>query len=176
MELKRIEHLQAGFQFQKMAEDFDTTNEKECFLCFYDLHMSAATCKCSSDRFSCLKHAYRLCSCDPGQRSVYLRYTFDELTMIVDSLEGQSDALKKWASRNLDHRKCPIKEESSNLSHNHGSLSVVKSGQHKEEPLLGLKYSLDSNFGKVCVELINIGSLAFGKLWCNKQVIFPKGV
>ncbi|XP_071715250.1 lysine-specific demethylase JMJ18-like isoform X2 [Rutidosis leptorrhynchoides] len=154
MEVKRIEQLDAGFQFHKMEDDFDTTNEKECFLCFYDLHMSAVTCKCNSTRFSCLKHAHLLCSCEPDQHSVYLRYSFDELTMIVDSLEGISGALQKWASKNLElyQIKYPIKEETSNLSNNH-----------------------DSNVGKVCGQVINIGSLAFGKLWCNTQAIFPKG-
>lgn len=61
MELKRIQHLQTSFQFQKMEDDFEKTNEKECYLCFYDLHMSATTCTCLLDRFACLRHG---CSID----------------------------------------------------------------------------------------------------------------
>lgn len=204
MELKRIEHLKDGFQYQKMEEDFDRTNEKECFLCFYDLHMSAASCKCSSDRFSCLKHANLMCSCDPKQRFVYLRYTFDELTMLVNSLEGEPDAMRNWASRNLelDQEKASleenkgvpgsqIKEETCSLSDNHGSLGVIQSAQQKEtcdvcinqdmtvhpkdEPFLGLGCSEGLVLDGFFVEVLNIGSVAFGKLWCNKQAIFPKG-
>nr|XP_043622742.1 probable lysine-specific demethylase JMJ14 [Erigeron canadensis] len=177
MELKRIKNLQSGCQFQKMEEDFDTPNEKECFLCFYDLHMSAASCKCSSDRFACLKHANTLCSCDPDQLYVYLRYTLDELTMMVDSLEGESDALQNWVSRNSGATQknkgmptASIEEETSDVPVN----------QHitihpKEEPRLGLGCSIDMNLGNVTVELLNLGSLTFGKLWYNKQAIFPKG-
>lgn len=248
MELSRIEHLQSGFQFQKMEEDFDTANERECFLCFYDLHMSAASCKCSSERFACLKHANLICSCDPDQRTIYLRYTFDELTLLVDSLEGNSDALRKWASQNLGldqekvfvgdcfkKDKCaplsPIKVETCSFSHHHGSTGVVQSDPHqktsdvlpKEEPVSmadrsfgGQRCLIDLNLDSISVddgretkvtsdvenysasddkkplgfdilashsdmksnldvELLNIGSVGFGKLWCNKQAIFPKG-
>ncbi|KAK1369157.1 hypothetical protein POM88_035249 [Heracleum sosnowskyi] len=47
LEKKRIEHLPLHLKPQKM-EDFDLTKERECFSCFYDLHMSVACCKCSS--------------------------------------------------------------------------------------------------------------------------------
>lgn len=47
------------------------------------------------------------------------------------------------------------KEEGSNVSHD-----------PKEE-------QIDINHN---VEVLNIGSVAFGKLWCNKQVIFSKGI
>ncbi|KAD3068867.1 hypothetical protein R6Q59_017139 [Mikania micrantha] len=186
MELKRIENLETGFQFQKMEKDFDTTNDKECFLCFYDLHMSAVGCKCDCDRFSCLKHANRLCSCDSDQRTVYMRFTFDELTMMVDSLEGKIDAIEIWASRNLELDqekavfdkgvpKSPLKEETCSLSHNQ-QMEIPEVAFHpKEEPILGLGCSVDLNHNRFSVELLNIGSLAFGKLWCNKQAIFPKG-
>nr|GEV47255.1 lysine-specific demethylase JMJ18 [Tanacetum cinerariifolium] len=158
MELKRIEQLQTGFRFQKMEEDFDATNEKECVLCFYDLHMSAATCKCSSDRFTCLKHANDLCSCEPDQRSVYLRYTFDELTILVDSLEGDLVSLHKCAPRIL------VKD---NGGH---AYTIKEEAVHpKKEPHLGKEYN------NALFELLNIGSVAFGKLWCNKKAIFPKG-
>ncbi|GJY89238.1 lysine-specific demethylase JMJ18, partial [Tanacetum coccineum] len=158
MELKRIEQLQTGFQFQKMEEDFDATNEKECVLCFYDLHMSAATCKCSSDRFTCLKHANDLCSCEPDQRSVYLRYTFDELTILVDSLEGDLVSLHKCAPKIL------VKDNSGH------TYTIKEEAVHpKKEPHLGKGYN------NALFELLNIGSVAFGKLWCNKKAIFPKG-
>nr|GEW29502.1 hypothetical protein [Tanacetum cinerariifolium] len=117
----------------------------------------ATTCKCSSDRFTCLKHANALCSCEPDQRYVYLRYTFDELNILVDSLESNLVSLHKCAPRirvkDNDGHAYTIKEE------------VV---HQKKEPHLGKGYH------NALFELLNIGSVAFGKLWCNKKSIFPK--
>ncbi|XP_076905638.1 lysine-specific demethylase JMJ18-like isoform X2 [Bidens hawaiensis] len=162
MELKRVEDLEPGFEFQKMEKDFDTTNEKECFVCFFDLHMSAASCKCNPDRFSCLEHVNRLCSCDSDKLLVHLRYTFDELNMMVDALEGKPDAIEKWASTSLelDEEKKQVideKKEGCGLSHD-----------IKEE-------TIDPVDLNVNVEVLDVGSVAIGKLWCNKQAIFPKG-
>lgn len=84
-----------------MERDFSLTNERECFSCFYDLHMSVACCKCSSDRFACLKHANLLCDCEQDDRFVLLRYTMDELNTLVEALEGKLDAVQSWASEDL---------------------------------------------------------------------------
>ncbi|KAF9673117.1 hypothetical protein SADUNF_Sadunf11G0115300 [Salix dunnii] len=76
MERDRIKCLPTNLRVQKMERDFDLQNERECFSCFYDLHLSAAS-----------YHRY-----------VLLRYTMDELNIMVDGLEGESYALKEWAS------------------------------------------------------------------------------
>ncbi|KAJ6423173.1 hypothetical protein OIU84_024160 [Salix udensis] len=98
MEEERIKCLPTNLRLQKMEKEFDLLNERECFLCFYDLHLSSASCKCSPERFACLKHASHFCSCEIDQRYVLLRYTMDELNTLVDGLEGESHALKVWAS------------------------------------------------------------------------------
>ncbi|KAK2983960.1 hypothetical protein RJ640_009683, partial [Escallonia rubra] len=98
IEAQRIEHLSDTLLLHKMERDFDLTNERECFSCFYDLHMSAVCCKCSSDRFACLKHAKLLCSCQSPHKSVIVRYTMDELNTLVEALEGKLDALEAWVS------------------------------------------------------------------------------
>ncbi|KAK3041880.1 hypothetical protein RJ639_001248 [Escallonia herrerae] len=98
IEARRIEHLPDTLLLQKMERDFDLTNERECFSCFYDLHMSAACCKCSLDRFACLKHAKLLCSCQPPHKSVIVRYTMNELNTLVEALQGKLDALEAWVS------------------------------------------------------------------------------
>lgn len=85
-----------------MEKDFDLKNERECFSCFYDLHLSAACCKCSPDRFACLKHANLICSCALDSRFVLLRYTVDELKTLVEALEWELDALKAWALEDLE--------------------------------------------------------------------------
>ncbi|KAJ6301177.1 hypothetical protein OIU77_015481 [Salix suchowensis] len=76
MEEERIKCLPTNLRLQKMEKEFDLLNERECFLCFYDLHLSSAS----------------------YQRYVLLRYTMDELNTLVDGLEGESHALKVWAS------------------------------------------------------------------------------
>ncbi|KAJ6950592.1 hypothetical protein NC651_004310 [Populus alba x Populus x berolinensis] len=98
MEEERIKCLPTNLKLQKMEKDFDLQNERECFSCFYDLHLSSASCKCSPERFACLQHASHFCSCEIDHRYVLLRYTMDELNTLVDGLEGESYGLKVWAS------------------------------------------------------------------------------
>lgn len=98
LEKNRIEHLPVHFKPQKMEKDIDLTNERECFSCFYDLHMSAACCKCSPDRFACLKHASILCSCEKDDRFVLVRYTMDELSTLIEALEEELGAVEAWTS------------------------------------------------------------------------------
>ncbi|XP_011004886.1 PREDICTED: lysine-specific demethylase JMJ18-like [Populus euphratica] len=94
MEEERIKCLPTNLKLQKMEKDFDLQNERECFSCFYDLHLSSASCKCSPERFACLQHASHFCSCEVDHRYVLLRYTMDELNTLVDGLEGESYGLK----------------------------------------------------------------------------------
>nr|XP_011460431.1 PREDICTED: probable lysine-specific demethylase JMJ14 isoform X1 [Fragaria vesca subsp. vesca]XP_011460432.1 PREDICTED: probable lysine-specific demethylase JMJ14 isoform X1 [Fragaria vesca subsp. vesca]XP_011460433.1 PREDICTED: probable lysine-specific demethylase JMJ14 isoform X1 [Fragaria vesca subsp. vesca] len=99
MEEERLDRLPICWKSQKMDRDFDSNTERECFSCFYDLHLSAASCNCSPDRFSCLKHAKHFCSCEMTQRYVLLRYTVEELNLLVKALEGELDAIHVWASK-----------------------------------------------------------------------------
>ncbi|KAI5312112.1 hypothetical protein L3X38_041285 [Prunus dulcis] len=97
MEEERLDRLPICLKPQKMERDFDLNNGGECFSCFYDLHLLAARCKCSPDRFSCLKHAKLFCSCDINHRYVLQLHTINELNMLVEALEGRSEAII-WAS------------------------------------------------------------------------------
>lgn len=99
LEEKRIGNLSEVTCFQKMEKDFDLKVERECFSCFYDLHLSAACCSCSLDQFACLKHANLICSCEPHNRTVLLRYTMEELSMLVKALEESMDAIELWVSK-----------------------------------------------------------------------------
>ncbi|CAA2934426.1 lysine-specific demethylase JMJ18-like [Olea europaea subsp. europaea] len=99
LEEKRIGNLSEVTCFQKMEKDFDLKVERECFSCFYDLHLSAAFCSCSSDQFACLKHANIICSCEPHDRTVLLRYTMEELSMLVKALEESMDVIELWVSK-----------------------------------------------------------------------------
>ncbi|XP_050368542.1 lysine-specific demethylase JMJ14-like [Argentina anserina] len=102
MEEERLDRLPICWKSQKMERDFDSNTERECFSCFYDLHLSAASCNCSPDRFSCLKHARHFCSCEKTQRYILLRYTVEELNMLVKALEGELAAIHAWASKDSE--------------------------------------------------------------------------
>ncbi|KAG8385165.1 hypothetical protein BUALT_Bualt03G0013400 [Buddleja alternifolia] len=174
LEEKRIEHLPRVTCFKKMGEDFDK-KERECFSCFYDLHLSAASCNCSPDKFACLKHTNLICSCDQDSRYILLRYTVVELNTLVKALEESIDALQLWVSNDHGH---PLGSKNSSklfgvdlftspplktsLKNEYTEKSVDKVA--KSEQSLGF-----------CVEPINYGSVVYGRLWCNKDAIFPKG-
>lgn len=84
-----------------MDADFDSNNERECVLCHYDLHLSAASCLCSPDRFACLIHAKNLCSCAWNMRIFLFRYDIRELNVLLDALGGKPSAVHRWGSFDL---------------------------------------------------------------------------
>lgn len=88
-------------QARKMDIDFDLAKERECFSCFYDLHLSAASCECSPNRFSCLTHADLLCPCESTKRFFLFRYSTNELNTLVEALEGSTSAVQRWGSEDL---------------------------------------------------------------------------
>uniref|UniRef100_A0A7N0UFV1 Uncharacterized protein n=1 Tax=Kalanchoe fedtschenkoi TaxID=63787 RepID=A0A7N0UFV1_KALFE len=300
MEEERFEGLPIGLKSRKMEGDFDLKNDRECFQCFYDLHLSASSCKCSPEKFACLKHANIICRCDVGDKLVHVRYSIDELQKLVQALEGDLDALKLWASKDQklvahtnDDEKCGFqavenadldlhkskcrKQEDVSLcfsgvdhssgSNDHGHLNdeaqaiccdnekqVRRHGKNHDTLLVGEQSGVDLNVdisndkgisivsgnyipmcpqeqsncledqmqdlgaflncqhaafrehlsssmncadknsvclfeslvkpvadhfmvqkADFCVEVLNIGHPMFGKLWCNKNAIFPKG-
>jgi hypothetical protein len=85
---------------QKMDQDYDST-DRECFSCFYDLHLSAVSCPCSPNRFACLNHANLLCSCKRDRKLAHFRYNMDELNTLVATLEGDQAALCRWGQDDL---------------------------------------------------------------------------
>ncbi|KAH1042111.1 hypothetical protein GLYMA_09G083300v4 [Glycine max] len=101
MEEERLDCLPTHLKLLKMNSNFDLYKERECFSCFYDLHLSAVGCECSPDRYSCLKHANLFCSCEMEKRFVLLRYTISELNKLLEALEGDSHAIEVWANKNF---------------------------------------------------------------------------
>lgn len=173
-----------------MEKEFDLDVERECFSCFYDLHLSAASCNCSSDKFACPKHASLICHCDPENRLVRLRYTIDELNTLVKALEECMDALQAWASKDrggplhsIDLDGCDI------AGHNKlfGSDRIPSSFPTNTTPMK-IEYMEEAiyNVSKVCsdskqnisssIEPVSFGTVVYRKLWCNKDAIFPKGM
>ncbi|GER36810.1 transcription factor jumonji (jmj) family protein [Striga asiatica] len=169
---KRMERLK-GIQIKKMEKDFDLNTERECFSCFYDLHLFSVSCSnCSSNKFACLKHSNRISCCDQEDKVILVRHTIDELNTLVKALEGCTDALEIWASKDDD--KASLGSSSKlfgfdllpNISPKNECL------EDSEEDKV-LKVDLDCE--QRCVEPVSFGSVVHGKLWCNKDAIFPKG-
>lgn len=99
MEQERLDRFPTHLKLLKMDSDFDVDKERECSFCFYDLHLSAAGCKCSPDKYSCLRHSSSFCSCEMDKKIILVRYTMDELNKLVEALEGEADAIKIRANK-----------------------------------------------------------------------------
>lgn len=84
-----------------MDIDFDATSKKECSICLYDLHFSAAGCPCSADRYSCLNHAKQFCSCAWTEKIFLFRHQISDLNILLEALEGRLSSVYKWAKENL---------------------------------------------------------------------------
>ncbi|XP_030498614.2 putative lysine-specific demethylase JMJ16 [Cannabis sativa] len=77
-------------QIRTMDKTFDATTKRECKICLYDLHFSAAGCPCSEDTYSCLNHAKQLCSsCSWTEKYFLFRHDISELNLLVEALEGK---------------------------------------------------------------------------------------
>ncbi|KAI4343122.1 hypothetical protein MLD38_027660 [Melastoma candidum] len=102
LEEERLNRLPSYLRLQKMETELDLEDERECFICFYDLHLSAVNCKCSPKRFACLKHANYSCLCGGDEKVVLLCQTIPELKMLVDALEGLVSALEGYCVKNVN--------------------------------------------------------------------------
>lgn len=102
MERLRREFLSSPSQALKMESSFDATSERECCICLFDLHLSAAGCHhCSPDKYACLNHAKQLCLCSWGAKFFLFRYNLNELNILVEALEGKLSAIYRWARLDL---------------------------------------------------------------------------
>lgn len=101
MESMRREYLCTASRSAKMDVNFDTTCERECLVCFYDLHLSAVGCQCSPETFACLNHAKQLCACPYSEKVFLFRYEIEELNVLADALGGKLSAIYRWAKLDL---------------------------------------------------------------------------
>ncbi|CAL5094873.1 unnamed protein product [Urochloa decumbens] len=85
---------------QKMDKNYDST-DRECFSCFYDLHLSAISCQCSPNRFACLNHTNILCSCEMDRKIAFFRYSMEDLNTLIAALEGDRTAVCLWGQDHL---------------------------------------------------------------------------
>ncbi|CAN7039768.1 unnamed protein product [Brassica oleracea var. botrytis] len=101
IERTRREFLCSSSLALKMHSNFDATNERECCICFFDLHLSAAGCRCSPEKYTCLTHVRQLCSCPLVSKYFLFRYDIDELNVLVEAVEGKLSAVYRWARQDL---------------------------------------------------------------------------
>ncbi|CAD6241795.1 unnamed protein product [Miscanthus lutarioriparius] len=100
MELVQRQNICSPSQSRKMDAEFDST-ERECALCYYDLHLSASGCPCCPEKYTCLVHAKELCSCDWDKRFFLFRYDVNELNLLADALGGKLSAIHRWGVSHL---------------------------------------------------------------------------
>ncbi|GAB2277626.1 hypothetical protein Dimus_012334 [Dionaea muscipula] len=136
---RRRESLCKPSKVLKMDLGFDAATERECSICFYDLHLSAAGCSsCSPDRFACLSHTKQLCTCAWSDRFFLFRYDITELNLLVEAVEGKLSAVYRWARLDLglaiSHP--PHISEDKNSRENGGMLGMLFL-QQPEEVYLG---------------------------------------
>lgn len=101
MERVRREFLCNSSRAVKMESSFDAATERECSVCLFDLHLSAAGCQCSPERYTCLNHTKHLCLCSWSAKFFLFRYDINELNILVEALEGKLSAVYRWAKLDL---------------------------------------------------------------------------
>nr|URM60705.1 LSD family protein [Gymnema sylvestre] len=102
MERVKREFLCNSSQALKMESTFDANSERECSVCLFDLHLSAAGCHyCSPDKYACLNHAKQLCACSWGAKFFLYRYDMNELNLLLEALEGKLSSVYRWARLDL---------------------------------------------------------------------------
>ncbi|GMI73549.1 hypothetical protein HRI_001024200 [Hibiscus trionum] len=101
-ESMRREYLCSAIQTKRKEKSLCSTGKKECSICYFDLFLSAVHCPCSADRYSCLNHAKRLCSCPWKEKIFIYPYEISELNILVEAVEGKFSAVYTWAREDLN--------------------------------------------------------------------------
>ncbi|GLT95109.1 hypothetical protein SLE2022_128110 [Rubroshorea leprosula] len=137
----RREFLCNSSQAVKMDSNFDAISERECSICLFDLHLSAAGCGCSPDRYACLNHAKQFCTCGWGAKFFLFRYDINELNILVEALEGKLSAIYRWARLDLGLALSSFVSKENmggKISHSLGGIvekPLISTGTYAEPPL-----------------------------------------
>ncbi|XP_024398635.1 putative lysine-specific demethylase JMJ16 isoform X2 [Physcomitrium patens] len=84
---------------KQMDSSYDSTDERECETCKYDLHLSAVGCVCCPDKFTCLLHGHLLCSCPWSKKTMFYRYDLEQLSLLLAAVEGRPGAVANWVKQ-----------------------------------------------------------------------------
>lgn len=131
IERMRREFLCSSSQAMKMENSFDAVSERECSICFFDLHLSAAGCHCSPDKYACLNHTKQLCPCAWGDKFFLFRYDISELNILVEALEGKLSAIYRWSRLDLGlSLSSYVSRDSSGNGNSHSGKGLEASNAH----------------------------------------------
>eukprot|EP00249_Psilotum_nudum_P024703 c29269_g2_i1 orf=563-4357(-) len=156
MERTRRAGLVNMVQARRMDSAFDAAKEKECFICHYDLHLSAVGCECCPEQYACLVHAELLCACGHAKKFALYRYQMSELDSIVAALECQLVASDRQLSQD---QICSLKfssaPEKQNLSGYNTSVSTILRNSEDQKSSLHATWVEDYSLCKSNVEKAN---------------------
>lgn len=143
--LKSISDKNSTMSMKQLDSSYDSTDERECELCKYDLHLSAVGCECCPDKFACLLHGHLLCPCPWSKKTLFYRYHLEQLILLLAAVEGRPGAVANWAKQDaqlsiLSPPSCrdilpskPITDKlpgDSNGLHSHTTSVVVETSTH----------------------------------------------
>ncbi|XP_056684326.1 putative lysine-specific demethylase JMJ16 isoform X2 [Spinacia oleracea] len=96
------DYLSSPSQSRKMDKAFVGDGRKlECSICCHDLYLSAVSCHCTHNKYSCLIHAKHFCSCPWSDKLFHFRYDISELNILGEAVEGKLSAMRIWVKENL---------------------------------------------------------------------------
>ncbi|XP_048493554.1 putative lysine-specific demethylase JMJ16 isoform X2 [Beta vulgaris subsp. vulgaris] len=96
------DYLSSASQARKMDKTLDDDGRKrECSICSWDLYLSAVSCPCKQNKYSCLVHAKHFCSCAWTQKTFLFRYQINELNILAEAVEGKLSSIRAWVKENL---------------------------------------------------------------------------
>lgn len=149
MERMRREFLCSSSQAVKMESNFDAASERECSVCLFDLHLSAAGCHCSPDKYACLNHAKQLCPCAWGDKFFLFRYDISELYILVEALEGKLSSIYRWARLDLGLALSSyVNRDSMHVSNSESERGAFLEGLNSQPSVSGRKSQLATPISK----------------------------
>ncbi|CAN1246950.1 Putative lysine-specific demethylase JMJ16 [Linum grandiflorum] len=159
-ERTRRELLCNTSQIRKMDSNFDAATERECAICLFDLHLSAAGCSCSPDRYTCLNHAEQLCSCAGGSRYFLFRYEISDLDVLVEAVEGKLSAVYRWAKSDLGLALT-----------SHVAGKKIQEGKLYNFPGATLVKDVKSQTAKNFLKEVNLEGTSTGVTWTSSRIL-----
>ncbi|XP_024025134.1 putative lysine-specific demethylase JMJ16 [Morus notabilis] len=149
MERMRREFLCSSSQAVKMESNFDAASERECSVCLFDLHLSAAGCHCSPDKYACLNHAKQLCPCAWGDKFFLFRYDISDLNILVEALEGKLSSIYRWARQDLGLALSSyVNRDNMHVAETHSDRGAVLEGRNSQPSVSSLKKQLATEIPK----------------------------
>lgn len=130
----------SDLSMKQMDDTYDMTDERECDLCKYDLHLSAIGCQCCPEKFACLLHGHLLCLCPWSKKTLYYRYNLDELGLLLAAVEGRPGAVADWTKQESQVEVMPM--EITPSVHVTNEERVVGDTKNIIQPLCSVSFSM----------------------------------